>query len=150
MILIIVSFFLTNFLFLLKWTRLAQDALYIFCRDILQGPTFRFWFQTLKQRTTRKVQFLFLRRFLPVMTGLVMNSNDLWWNENLLSKSLKILWTWLLQNILLILMFLWTALIAKNIHILAGNFFIFVKSCPRLNLKGFQYQIWASVKRSGR
>ena len=29
----------------------------------------------------------------------------------------------------------------KNSHILAGIYFIFLKKSPRLNLRGFQYQI---------
>ena len=46
-----------------------------------------------------------------------------------------------LQNFLLLFMFLLTALIVKNIHILAGIYFIFLKNRPRPNLKGFQYLI---------
>ena len=42
-----------------------------------------------------------------------------------------------------------TARIIKISNILAGIYFIFVKKKhPRPNLKGFQYQIWISVKRS--
>ena len=41
-----------------------------------------------------------------------------------------------------------TALIIKNIHILARIYFIFLKNRPRPNLKGFQFQIWTSVKKA--
>ena len=44
-------------------------------------------------------------------------------------------------------MSLLTTLIVKNINILAGIYFIFPKKHRRLNLKGFQCQISASVKR---
>ena len=44
-------------------------------------------------------------------------------------------------------MSLLTAPVVKNRHILARIYFIFLKSHPRLNLKGFQYKIWTSVKR---
>ena len=37
-------------------------------------------------------------------------------------------------------MYLLTALTVKNSHILAGIYFIFLKKCPRPNLKGIQYQ----------
>ena len=43
-----------------------------------------------------------------------------------------------------------TALVVKNSHILAGIYFIFLKRHARPNLKGFQYQISTSVKRSGK
>ena len=46
-------------------------------------------------------------------------------------------------------MALLTALIVKNIYILARIDFIFLQTRPRPNLKDFQYQIWASLKRSG-
>ena len=42
-----------------------------------------------------------------------------------------------------------TAVIVKNSHILDGIYFVFLKKRPRPNLKGFQIQIWTSVKRSG-
>ena len=42
-------------------------------------------------------------------------------------------------------MFSLTTLIASNI--LAEIYFIFLKARPQPNLKGFQYQIWTSVKR---
>ena len=45
-------------------------------------------------------------------------------------------------------MSLLTATVVKNIGIYAGIYFIFLKKRPRPNLKGFQYQIWTSVKRS--
>ena len=47
-------------------------------------------------------------------------------------------------------MSLLTVLIVKNSHILAGTYFIFLKKHRVLNLKGFQYQIWTSLKRSGK
>ena len=47
-------------------------------------------------------------------------------------------------------MSLLTAFIVKNSHILSGIDFIFLKKSPRPNLKGFQYQIWTLVKRSGK
>ena len=46
-------------------------------------------------------------------------------------------------------MSLLTVLIVKSIHILAGISFIFLTERPRPNFKGFQYQIWTSVKKSG-
>ena len=42
-----------------------------------------------------------------------------------------------------------TSLIVKSSHVLAGIYFIFPKSRPRKNLKGFRYQIWTSLKRLG-
>ena len=45
-------------------------------------------------------------------------------------------------------MSLLTALIVKNGHILAVIYFIFLKKRPRLNLKGFQLEIWTSVRNS--
>ena len=45
-------------------------------------------------------------------------------------------------------MSLLTAFIVKNSHILAGIYFIFLKKGPGPNSKGFQCQIWTSVKRS--
>ena len=47
-------------------------------------------------------------------------------------------------------MFLSTPLIVKNSRILAGIYFIFLKKRPRQNLKDFQYQVWTSVKISGK
>ena len=42
------------------------------------------------------------------------------------------------------------ALIVNNSHIFVGIDFIFLKKNRlRPNLKGFQYQIWTAVKRSG-
>ena len=45
-------------------------------------------------------------------------------------------------------MSLLTALIAKNKRTLAGIYLIFLEKHLRTNLKGIQYQIWTSVKRS--
>ena len=53
-----------------------------------------------------------------------------------------------LQNFLLLFVSLLTAPIAKNIHILTGIYFIFLKKRPRPSLKVFQYQIWTSVRKS--
>ena len=47
-------------------------------------------------------------------------------------------------------MSLLAALIFKNFHNLAVIYYIFLKKPPRPNLKGFQYQMWTSVKRSGK
>ena len=55
-----------------------------------------------------------------------------------------------LQNVLSLFMSLLTASIVKNSPILAGIYFIFLKKHRMLNLKGFQYQIWTSVNRSGK
>ena len=55
-----------------------------------------------------------------------------------------------LKKFLLHFVSLLTALILKNCHILAGVHCIFIKQCPRSNLKGFQYQIWTPVKRSAK
>ena len=38
--------------------------------------------------------------------------------------------------------------IFENSHFVAEIDFIFLKARPRSNFKGFQYQIWTSVKRS--
>ena len=54
-----------------------------------------------------------------------------------------------LDNFFSLFMRLLTALIVKGIHILAGISFIFLTERPRPNFKGFQYQIWTSVKKSG-
>ena len=48
----------------------------------------------------------------------------------------------------MLFMSLLTVPVAKNSHILAGIYFIFVKERPRPNWKVLQYQIWTSVKRS--
>ena len=66
------------------------------------------------------------------------------------SKSIKTSWTWLSAKILLLFMSLLTTLIVKNSHILARTFFNFLKKCPTPKLKGFQYQIWTSVKKPGK
>ena len=47
-------------------------------------------------------------------------------------------------------MSLLTALIAKNSHILAEIYIIFLEKHPTPKLKGFQYQIRTSVKGLGR
>ena len=48
-------------------------------------------------------------------------------------------------------MSLLTVVILKNSHTLAGNILhLSLKNNPSPNLKGFQYQIWTSVKRSGK
>ena len=47
-------------------------------------------------------------------------------------------------------MSLLTTFIVKNSHILTETYFIFLKKGLRSNLKGFQYQIWTLVKRSGK
>ena len=44
-------------------------------------------------------------------------------------------------------MSLLTALIVQNSHILAGKYLVSDKKRIRPHLKGFQYQIWTSVKR---
>ena len=63
------------------------------------------------------------------------------------SKSLKAKLR--LQNFILLLMSLSLDLIGKNSYILAGICFILLKKHPRLNLKGFQYQILTFVKGLG-
>ena len=64
-----------------------------------------------------------------------------------LSKYLKILWTCLSANFLSLFMSILIALIFKKFSILVEFYFIFPKEHRRLNLKGFQCQIWTSVKR---
>ena len=44
-------------------------------------------------------------------------------------------------------MSLLTAPVFKNSQVLAEIYFISLKKQPRSNFKGFQYQIWTSVKR---
>ena len=53
-----------------------------------------------------------------------------------------------LQNFILPFMALSTALVAKNLHILAGIYFSVLRKSLRPNDKGFQYQFWTSMKRS--
>ena len=53
-----------------------------------------------------------------------------------------------LVKLYFIFLSLFSAPIAKTSHIFAGIFFILLKKGPRPNLKGFQYQIWSSAKRS--
>ena len=55
-----------------------------------------------------------------------------------------------LQNFHLLFMSLLTSSVVQNSHISAGIYFIFLKRSPRPNLKGFQFQIWTLVKRSGK
>ena len=71
------------------------------------------------------------------------SSFHLWGKENLLNhqKISKYYEHDYLQNFLLLFMSLLTALIVENSPRLN------LKKCPRLNLKGFEYQIWTSVKR---
>ena len=52
-----------------------------------------------------------------------------------------------LQTFVFLFMFLLTAPIVRNSHILAGIYFIFLKKRPGPNLKVFRYQIQTSVKR---
>ena len=47
-------------------------------------------------------------------------------------------------------MSLLTPLIDKNNHVLTGIYFMFLKKCPKPNLKDIQYQMWYSMKRSGK
>ena len=44
-------------------------------------------------------------------------------------------------------MFLLRGPVFKNSHSVAEIYFIFLKTGPRSIFKGFQYQIWTSVKR---
>ena len=76
----------------------------------------------------------------------------LWGKESLLNhqKVLKYYENDCLQKFILLFMSLLTALIVKNSLILAVIYFIFIKKHPRPNFKCFQYQIWTSVKRSGK
>ena len=63
------------------------------------------------------------------------------------SNILKILWPWFSAIFfVLIFMSLLLFLIVKNNHNLAGTYFIVLKIHTRQNFKGFQYQIWTSVK----
>ena len=47
-------------------------------------------------------------------------------------------------------MSLLTSIIPENSNIYSGTYSIFVRGRPRSDLKGFQYQIWTSVKKSGK
>ena len=76
-----------------------------------------------------------------------------------LSVRLQIMWLWVrvqlrergcLQNFLSLFMSLLTALIVKKSHILVLVYIIFLEKHRILNLKGFQYQIWTSVKKLGK
>ena len=79
-------------------------------------------------------------------------SFHLCWTENLLNheKVSKYYEYDCLQNFILLFIPLLTTLIVKNSLILAGIFFVFLQKRVRLSLKGFQYQIWTSVKRLGK
>ena len=76
-------------------------------------------------------------------------SCHLWLKENLLNHQ-KVSKYYehdcLLENFILLFMSLLTVLIVKSSHILAGIYFVFLSTA----LNGFQYQIWISVKRSGK
>ena len=52
-----------------------------------------------------------------------------------------------LQKLVLHLIFLLRTPIFKNSHFVGENYFIFLEARRRSNFKGFQYQIWTSVKR---
>ena len=52
-----------------------------------------------------------------------------------------------MKNFLLLFMSLLAAPIFKNSHFQAEIYLIFLKKSPISSFKGFQYQIWASVKR---
>ena len=69
-------------------------------------------------------------------------------NWSNIKKSENIMSNDCLENFLLLFISLLTAPVVKNNHILAGIYFIFLKTRPRPNLKGLQYQILTSVKRS--
>ena len=53
-------------------------------------------------------------------------------------------------NFFFLFMPLLTDFMVKNSHILARICFIFLTKRPKPNSKGFQYQIWTSVKRLGK
>ena len=78
------------------------------------------------------------------------NSFLLWQKENLVKhqKVSKYYDQDCLKNFLLHFVSLLRGLIFKNSHFVADIYFIFIKTCPRSNFKGFQYQIWTSVQRS--
>ena len=79
-------------------------------------------------------------------------SFQLRWKENLLTYQnvSKYYEHRCLQNFLSLFISLLTALIVKKSNILAGIYFIFPQKHRRLNLEGFQSQIWTSIKRSGK
>ena len=81
-----------------------------------------------------------------VYTMFITNNHalfHLWWDKKVLKYYVHdCLWNFLL------FMFLLTAQIVTNSHILAGIYFTFLKKRPGANLKLFWYQIWTSVKRS--
>ena len=66
------------------------------------------------------------------------------------SKILKIFWTWLSAKFSFAFCVFINSSDFENSHFLARIYFILLKKRPRPNLKDFQYQIWASVKRSGK
>ena len=80
-----------------------------------------------------------------VYTMFITNNHalfHLWWDKKVLKYYVHdCLWNFLL------FMFLLTAQIVTNSHILAGIYFTFLKKRPGANLKLFWYQIWTSVKR---
>ena len=90
-----------------------------------------------------------------IISNVMFSNNDrtsfhLWWKENLVkdqtfSKHYAMIF---FNFFFLIFMSLLLFLIVKNNHKLAGTYFIFLKIHTRRNFKNFQYQIWASVKRS--
>ena len=55
-----------------------------------------------------------------------------------LSNNQNVMTVIVLQIFLLLFMSLLTALIVKNSHVLAGTYIIFLRKCPRPNLKVFQ------------
>ena len=54
------------------------------------------------------------------------------------------------ENFFLLVMLLFSVLFVKNSYILTGICFVFLRNHLRRDLKGFQYQIRSSAKRSGR
>ena len=118
-----------------------------------------------KQRTKRKYQLPFCRRFLLGLTKFSYygaidlyiwalsrsatleetriyyaynhTSLHLWWKENLVEHQ---------KNTVLLFMFLLTTPIIKKFNFLATIFCIFLKKPPRSNVNIFQYQSWTPVK----
>ena len=86
-----------------------------------------------------------------VYTTFITNNHDsfhLWWNENLVKhwKVSKYYDQDCLKNFLLDLMSLLGVPIFLKSHFLAEIHFIFLKTHPRYNFKGFQYKIWIQWK----
>ena len=81
------------------------------------------------------------RKETPVYQFITNNhaSIHLWWKENLLNhqKVSKYYEHDCMQKILLLFMALWTALVVKNNHILAGIYFIFLKNVLEQTWKAF-------------